>query len=730
MSAHTTGPSGGAAAGPVVGDGRHSGRALRGDIQGLRAIAVLTVIAAHAGFSAVAGGFVGVDVFFVISGFLISQLLFSEITRSETLSLSGFYARRARRILPAATLVTVATVVASIIWLSVVDAINVTHDAIWAVFFAANIHFASVGTDYFAQEEPPSPLQHYWSLAVEEQFYLVWPLLLLLCLMLVRHAAHRSPRRTARQPLPRITVLAVLVAVTTGSFIYSVVATRHDPVSAYFSTPARAWELGLGAIAALIGPSLAARLSRIVRAVVCVAGLGLIAFACIAYGDGTAFPGSAAAVPVVGSALVLVAGAGGQPDQPWPIRALGVPPMRVVGDWSYSLYLWHWPILIIPEEHRRHALGTPLTLSLIAVTFVFAGLTYRFVETPFRSPLRVPRWRAIGLYPAAVVIVLVVSLGGSWYGRWQAGEFGDNPPITLSNFGVEDEGSYDLDKDPIIALAQASVIAARHHMAVPSQLRPELLSLRQDTPDVGECDYELDVRTLCPHGDSESNRTIVLLGNSHARMWIPAFDKFAAADGYRTYYLVKPNCAAPLVDVGELVPGAPLWQECTDFRSWALDQIDTLHPDLVVVSTSGLNPVFYDDAGQVVPPENHDATTLQGYADLFARLSVEADRTVLIRDVPKSEEEPDTCLTSGHPDLGDCLFKPMTDPAHAADLSVQAADTAGVKVVDPTPWVCWENRCPDVIGDMLPYRDRGHLSTVYAAYLSEELARAIGGLGP
>ena len=229
----------------------------RDDIQGLRAIAVLTVIASHAGVPFLPGGFVGVDVFFVISGFLISQLLFREVEKSGRVSIPRFYARRARRILPAATLVTLATILASAIWLSAVDLLAVAKDALWAVFFAANIHFAAVGTDYFAQEDPPSPLQHYWSLSVEEQFYLVWPALLLLLVLLAR--------RRGGGGLPRPLVLGVLVLITASSFAWSVVSTGNDPLAAYFSTLARAWELGLGALTALVATAIAGRLGSLAR---------------------------------------------------------------------------------------------------------------------------------------------------------------------------------------------------------------------------------------------------------------------------------------------------------------------------------------------------------------------------------------------------------------------------------------------------------------------------------
>ena len=696
---------------PAVAAGR------RDDIQGLRAIAVLTVIAAHAGVPFLPGGFVGVDVFFVISGFLISQLLFREVERSGRVSLAGFYARRARRILPAATLVTVATVVASAIWLSAVDLQTVVRDALYATFFLANVHFAAVGTDYFAAEEPPSPLQHYWSLSVEEQFYLVWPLLLLVLVLLVRRRGGESSAR-----LPRVPVFVLLLVATVASFAWSLVSTASTPLSAYFSTPARAWELGLGALTALVATTVAGRLSAPVRSALCLGGLALIAVACVVYDDGTPFPGWAAAVPVVGSALVLLAGAAGPAGLAG--RLLGVRPMQVVGDWSYSLYLWHWPVLIIAERRVGGDLGFVRAAACIAVVFVLSALTYRFVEQPFRSPVRFPVRRAIALYPGAVALVAVSALGGHYYSQYTSGALGDNPAITLTNF-ADDPGEFDLSKDDTVALVQASVIAARNDRPIPSKLVPDVLSVRDDEPDVGACDYQKDVRELCPRGDPDADRSIVVFGNSHARMWIPAFDEIGKELGFTTYYFVKPNCAASLVTVGELEPGSPLWQECDDFRSWALDQVAELDPDLVVVSSSGPNPVLYDEAGERIPKDGVDAATRDGYVDLFTQLSSTAQRTVLLRDVPKSEELPDECLTEAGHDLGDCLFTPLAASVVDADISVDAAEATGTEVVDPTRWVCWQDQCPAVIGDVLPFRDRGHLTTVYAAALADELTKAM-----
>jgi len=698
----------------------------RGDIQGLRAIAVLTVIAGHAGLQFVPGGFVGVDVFFVISGFLISLLLFAEVDRSNRVSIRDFYARRARRILPAATLVILVTLGASLLWASAIDALDVVDDALWATFFAANIHFFRVGTDYFAQEEGPSPLQHYWSLSVEEQFYLVWPLLLLCCVLAARALARRRGRRRAPAGLPRLTVFTVLVVLTTASFVYGAVLTAHNPTSAYFSTPARAWELGLGALTALVAGAVASRLKTLVRALLCLAGLGLIAFACVSFDASTAFPGLAALVPTVGSALILLAGAGGHDWEPWPIQALALKPMRVIGDWSYSLYLWHWPLLIVPSM-AGHPLSTAQKVLAVIATFLLAALTYRFVETPFRDARRMPRPRAFALYPATATIVAACCLIGQSYAQTNVG--GDGEAIAVDEAALSSQG-IKVSRNETIALVQASVVAAQNGAEIPANLRPSLLDLRGDVGDVGECNYmDSDLRRICPRGDVDADKTIVLLGNSHARMWIPAFDRIAEAAGYRTYYFAKPNCTGADLAVSDADASTPPepWEGCIERRKWAIDEIEKIHPDLAVVSTTGPNPYVFTEDGRTVTSKDEDWNSIieEGFYSIFEKLQARSERVALLRDSPKGEEEPDTCLTRPGATLGDCLFTPKESSENDADASVRAADRAGIDVVDPRPWLCWRNTCPVVIGDMLSYRDRGHLTTVYSRELADEVGRKL-----
>jgi len=699
---------------------------LRADIQGLRAVAVLTVVAGHAGIG-LPGGYVGVDVFFVISGYLISQLLFREVDRTGRLSITAFYARRARRILPAATLVTLVTLAGSLLWVSKVQAYQIVYDAGWATFFAANLRFAAREVDYFAQNEPQSPLQHYWSLSVEEQFYVVWPLLLIACVLLWHRRSGQARGQGEMHGLPHRGVLVLLAAITAASLGYSVIHTAADPLAAYFSTTARAWELGLGALTALLAPRIAGLFTVRARAVLCAGGLLAIAVACVAFDELTPMPGYAALLPVLGSASVLLSGAetpaGASASRP--TRLLSMRPMRAVGDWSYSLYLWHWPLLWLPRLHAGHKLGLGENLALVTVAVALAAATYRWVETPFRTGRRMTVPRSVALYPASVALVVTACLAGSTWIHWSVGEYGNHPGVTLTDFGAPDEDGYPLDAHHRVALVQASVIAAREGMALPSDLTPDLLNLRDDIPEVGDCEYWNDSQALCRRGDEDADRTLVVLGNSHGRMWIPALETIARRANYATYYLVKPQCSPARLVVGEQGTDEA-WDECTEFNAWALEQVRDLQPDLVVVATSPPLKTVYVD-GRPVTNDRRIADVLRpGYVDLFHEVAPLTDRLVLIADVPANTEDPAICLTTGHPDLGTCAFRPQWRSHFLREQSITAARESGVEVVDPTRWICWRNQCPVVVGSTITYRDIDHLSATYVAELAEPLGRALG----
>jgi peptidoglycan/LPS O-acetylase OafA/YrhL len=692
---------------------------LRGDIQGLRAVAVLTVIAAHAGVPFLPGGFVGVDVFYVISGYLIASLLYREILVTGKVSIGAFWGRRARRILPAATLVTVVTVLLSLAWMSLLDARQVVIDALWASAFAANIHFAQQGVYYFAEGEGPSPLQHYWSLAVEEQFYVLWPLLLAGCLVVTRWLRRGKGRGVER--LPRSAVLTMLVILTVASLAWSIHATVASPSSAYFSTFTRAWELGVGALVALIPPTFVRRLTRLSLETMAVTGAVMLMTACIVITSETPFPGIAALLPVLGTAMLIMSGAAA--DSPGrrtlSSQLLSVAPMRMIGDWSYSLYLWHWPAFILPPVALDRAM-TPLEKGLaVLVVLTLSAYSYRYIEMPFRSGRpahKLVRRRALVLYPASAVLIVATAGSAWWWTGYQGGEHGDAPPITVA--GAPIDGMHDNTE----ALVRASVSAAKDKRAVPSNLTPDLLNLRDSIADVGECDYEDNVRKLCPHGDGD--RSVMVIGDSHARAWIPAFARIIEEGDWTAYYLVKPQCTAAHLTIASLDSDEP-FTDCSTFQEWVVDQVEAIHPDLVVVASSPpVNGVFNGEE-RVTSVNGIIPLLSAGYDDLFFELSQYADQVALVRDVPKSPDDPATCLSSGSPSLGDCMFEPVERSTVLGDVAVDSARTSGIEVVDPTPWLCYQGECPIVIGGTLSYRDTDHITTEYAANLWSELGNAL-----
>ena len=360
-------------------------RPFRPDVQGLRAVAILLVVLYHAGIPGISGGYVGVDVFFVISGFVITGVLLRERVATRRTSIVAFYGRRARRIIPAASLVIIVTVVAAFHYLGTLTGHETAVDGQWAALFLANFHFAASQTNYLASQQPPSALQNFWSLAVEEQFYIVYPTIFLVTARLARGISLRA----------RLTV--VLVTVIVISYAYSVVLTSTNAPSAFFSPLTRAWELALGGLIAVAGQPLR-RVPQSWAALMSWLGLAAIVVTSLTLTATTAYPGALVAFPVLGAGLVI---AGGSAQPAWGVeRLLGQRPFQLLGLISYSLYLWHWPILIIATQSR----GTTTlpvwdnVMWLLVATAVATG-TYWFLENPVRHSkfLIGRRWASIVL---------------------------------------------------------------------------------------------------------------------------------------------------------------------------------------------------------------------------------------------------------------------------------------------------------------------------------------------
>jgi peptidoglycan/LPS O-acetylase OafA/YrhL len=344
-------------------------RKFRPDVEGLRAVAVLLVVLYHAAVPGLTGGFVGVDVFFVLSGFVITGLLLRERASTGATRLLAFYGRRSRRILPAATVVIVATVLASYHWLGFITGNATAQTGRSASLFYANFHFISIGTNYLNSQLPPSPLQNFWSLSVEEQFYVVYPTLFIVAALAWSHVSLRL----------KLTVLLAVSVV--ASFTWSVLQTSTNSVAAYFSPFTRAWELALGGLVA-VGSLQLAKLPRAVALTMTWVGLAGILVAGFVYTAQTTYPGSAVALPVIATALVV---AGGTAAPHWGAEwLLRLPPFRWLGKLSYSLYLWHWPILIIAAQYSVHPLSVKDNLGWVLLALAISVVSYFVVENPLR----------------------------------------------------------------------------------------------------------------------------------------------------------------------------------------------------------------------------------------------------------------------------------------------------------------------------------------------------------
>ena len=668
-------------------------RRFRPDVEGLRAVAVVLVVLYHAGLPGLSGGFVGVDVFFVISGFVITGLLLRERATTDRTSLRSFYGRRVRRILPAATLVIVTTVVATYAVLGLLYGNPTAVAARWTAVFLANVHFADLGTDYLSAQQPPSPLQNFWSLAVEEQFYLVYPAIVLLVASLRSSVALR------------IRLAVALVPIIAGSFLISVLQTASSPTGAFFSPFARAWELALGALVAAATPALL-RLPRQLAGCLTWAGLAAIGSAAVAYSSTTPYPGSLVAVPVVGTALVI---AGGTPVPRSGAEAvLRLAPFQWFGRLSYSLYLWHWPILIIAAEAAGHD-GLPFhqNLGWLALALLVAYATHRLVENPVRHARVLARrpWLPIGFGLALVATSLVVATGALNLHGEDGGLRTYRGVVPLSAAAV----THLVDQAPSI-------------VRVPGDLTPTLADVPGNWggPPAGcSLSYAQTSGPACVFGDPQGRHTVVLYGDSHAEMWFTAVDRITREAGWRLVLLAKSAC--PAVDLPFANPpghGTPsgTFTACATWHRTALRRIQVAHPDLVIVTQ---NP----DLG----PHGRVYTTgqwLTATEALVRALPVPAARVTVLGDIPAPPEAGPTCVSLHPDDVQRCSGPNTVYAQQRGAVEELAAALTGARYIDTQPWFC-STTCTDVIGRYLPYWDSVHMTLDYSIVLSGVLGQAL-----
>ena len=645
----------------------------RGDIEGLRAIAIVLVVAAHAGVPFLRGGFVGVDIFFVLSGYLITGLLLQEIGDSGGVRFGAFYARRLQRLLPALLLM---LLVVSLLALLLVppplqpfQAIGGATAAVWL----SNVHFALLHLDYFGPGADSNLFLHTWSLGVEEQFYLAWPLLLFVTL-----GAWRLPPHALR--LRRLKVVMLLVFAV--SLAACVLWTRTAPQLAFYLMPARAWEFALGALVFMQARPATLREAegagqraadggRRMGLLAGALGLLLIAAAALLYGPDMPYPGIRALLPALGAAALLYAGA--VRADAGVARWLSARPLQGLGKVSYSWYLWHWPILLLGAQIDPDApLAVRLALALLAL--LLAVLSYRLVESPIRRSrgLLARPYTVIG---TALGLMLLANVGAiTWY-------------------------------NDVSAWLQAP---RQQQLAAASVDAPVIYSMGCDTW------YRSAKVNVCGFGPANAAHTAVLMGDSVGAQWFPAVQRAFERPGWRLLVITKSSC--PMVDGTMFYPriGSD-YTVCSTWRARALRYVAQLHPAVLLLgstATYGFSRAHWID----------------GTREVLAAVAGDVRQIDLIRSTPHLSFDGPGCLLRRRW-LGDLNFLDhCTSPAESATntrvwrwLGEAAQSFRNVRLLDMNRYVCPHGQCSAQRHGIVVFRDDQHMTASFARSLAGAL---------
>ncbi len=646
-----------------------SARWFRGDVDGLRALAIVAVIGFHAYVPGFSGGFVGVDVFFVISGYLITTKLVEERDRTGRVRLGAFWAKRIRRLVPAMSAMVLTSLVLSLLVLSPREWPGTARSGAAAAGYVSNIYFATGTTTYFGTTRAEGPFLHTWSLGVEEQFYLVWPLLILVAVG-VAALAGASRRRY-------LTVaLGFVVAV---SFVVSIGLTRGASQWAFFGLQSRAWQFALAGLTALtVVPARLRRAGPATAAV--VLGLAMIVIAIVTFTGDDPYPGFRALVPTLGTVLVIL---GGEElidgSRSAPSQVLAHPAMQRIGRVSYSWYLWHWPMMVFASALL--ASESPLVrLPAGALALVVAAVMYRWVENPIRFSTALRRSLPRTYLLAAVLTVTSLLAAGAL--GWHA-QAASSWPETLA----------------LEEINQANDLICATTAAGPSGIE------------------------FCEGGALEGTRTVVLVGDSHAGHWMHAIE--AAGEKIDVKVVSRWQPACPAVEVQVETPIGPD-EACNRFRDDTRTLIDELEPDLVVVaeSTDYGDKVLTDEQS----PASRDVQVglwRTAYERLVRSFADDGVRVVAIAGTPMRTTDPLACLGRPSGNEQRCATDRESAFAEIADF-LAAEDSArrslGVPTFDVTDEICDADRCRALDGDVPIYADMHHLTNRWTVSRQDEIA--------
>lgn len=670
-----------------TGNGRPRTSGFRSDIQALRALAVVSVLLYHLWPNRLTGGFVGVDVFFVISGYLITSHLLRERETTGRIAVGHFWARRAARLLPASLLTLLATAIAVVVLVPRSLWEQFLGEIVASTLYVQNWRLMADSVDYLAAENQASPVQHFWTLSAEEQFYVLLPLLLIAAFWVFRRAAwHRV-------------ALLTIAAATVASFIYSVWLMTQSPSEAYFSTFTRAWEFGAGALLAFL-PALRGAW----RHSVAFAGLAAIGISVVAYSAATPFPGASALLPVLGTAAVILAASPA-------VSAIGsFAPIAFLGRVSYAIYLWHWPLIVLVP----FATGIPLTtghkLAIGAISVVLAYLSTRFVEDGTRRSPRMlagrrPRTIA-GLTLAAMAIVVAVPAAAN-----AAAQLSEQRTIEIAEKLTDEQpecfGAQSMD--PELAPCDNPELDS-----VP--LVPAVEGIRMDDAnrERDDCWSAMNDATLrmCSLGpDSGYDKHLIAVGDSHNNTLIGAYESIAEAHNWRIDVAGHEGCYWTTEELEQkTVEGT---QACSDWRSALTERIsESADIDGIIVTRF---------AGH----EDEDDEGVRAMTDAWSQRADASIPVIAIRDNPHLLSSTVTCIETDPDTANDRCSRPLDDALVDDGLTRAVENDPNARLVDMTPFYCAGDRCLAVIGGVIVYRDGTHLTATYASTLAPYLGREI-----
>lgn len=696
--------------------GAGSKTVIRPEIQALRAIAVGMVVLYHLWPHRLVGGYIGVDIFFVISGYLITSHLWRSAIQ-ERLSLVGFYARRIRRLAPASLTVTVSVIAATAAFVPLDRWVQYSREFIGSVLLVENWILARDSVDYLASENSPSPMQHFWSLSVEEQFYLAWPLIILIVIWLLRRKAERI----------RLTgIMLMLSVILIASFAYCVWITRTDPLPAYFVTPARVWQFAAGGLLGLAhqrrqqaGRPVSTRQKALFTAMSWAGILWLCAAALLLNARNITYPGAWAAVPVIGTLLMIEAGSD---HFAWgPAKLLAWRPVQYIGDISYSIYLWHWPLIVIAPFVIAGDLTTTDRIIILLLTFLLSAVTTSLIENPIRfSPVLGKRYVLTGLIAATIAALFVIAPA-------RALVYSADSQVTNASSSNNQRIA---DGDECFGAASLANSQCKPKEGKLSRGAIALAAKDLPQPFTDHCIDPLakHLTVLCKLGDTQAKNTVLVWGDSHAAAWASAFNSAGKSIKRNVIVASRQGCppyfGAPTHTVYRSISPAER-RDCADRNQQILD---------LVKNDSSISTIVLAGFWENYPTDSsNQQTDYRGTEALVKKLSKLDRKIIVLKDVPltgKSAAERTNipnCLGSHLGQVEICNTKP--DVSRDIDGMTRSLENSPVgpdiTVVDPGPAFCDSVWCYAALGGVPVYADASHLSRTFSRSLGPWIAQHV-----